>query len=414
MSSSELVRLENVTKTYRVGIGRARIREMIPPPFDRLVARVFPKWWAKNTFNALEDISLSLEPGTSVGLIGHNGAGKTTTLKVIAGVTHPTKGSVSVRGRLAALIDVVVGFHPELTGRENIYLLGSVNGLTRAEMNKRVDRIIDFAEIEDLLDTPLKRYSSGMISRLGFAVIAQLDADILLIDEVLAVGDANFQNKCIRWLDDYRANGGTLVFVSHNLGLVRNMTERVVWFDHGHIVKEGPTTTVVAEYVEAMERRAEDRFAGRSKSSKWKARKDMATKGLQRWGAGGARLETVHIGEPQMNGSGQPSVVISVAYEVNESEEAVFCVGFVDEQGNPVGAANSPPVTLSEGSGTLECRIDSLPFKSGLYFPVAAILSPDGTVEDHWKLERAVVIERDGDLVANGFGQVEIQSSWRS
>jgi ABC-type polysaccharide/polyol phosphate transport system ATPase subunit len=411
MSKTDLVRLENVTKTYRVGVGRARVREMIPPPVDRLVARSFPNWWDKNTFNALEDISLSLDSGTSVGFIGHNGAGKTTTLKVIAGVTHPTQGSVSVRGRLAALIDVVVGFHPELTGRENIYLLGSVHGLTRPEMNKRVDDIIDFAEIDELLDTPLKRYSSGMISRLGFAVIAQLEADILLVDEVLAVGDANFQNKCIRWLDGYRSDGGTLVFVSHNLGLVRNMTERVVWFDHGRIVKEGPTGSIVSEYVEAMERRSEDQFS-RMKGAKWRARRDMAERGLQRWGAGGARLDTVHVGEPQLNGSSQPSVVISVAYEVNAAEEAVFCVGFVDEQGRPVGAASSPPMTLSEGAGKLQCRIESLPLKSGVYFPVAAILSADGTVEDHWKLERAVVIERSDEVLSNGFGQVEIQSSW--
>jgi ABC-type proline/glycine betaine transport system ATPase subunit len=250
-----------------------------------------------------------------------------------------------------------------------------------------------------------------MISRLRFAVLAQLEADILLVDEVLAVGDANFQNKCIRWLDGYRSDGGTLVFVSHNLGLVRNMTERVVWFDHGSVVKEGPTASIVSEYIEAMERRSEDQFS-RVKGAKWRARRDMAERGLQRWGAGGARLDTVHVGEPQMNGSNQPSVVVSVAYEVNAAEEAVFCVGFVDEQGSPVGAANSPPISLAEGSGKLQCTIDALPLKSGLYFPVAAILSADGTVEDHWKLERAVVIERNDDVLSNGFGQVEIQSSW--
>jgi ABC-type polysaccharide/polyol phosphate transport system ATPase subunit len=412
MSSSEVIRLDRVTKTYRTGIGRARVREMMPPPIDRVVARAFPKWWRRNTFNAVEDVSLSLESGTSVGFVGHNGAGKTTTLKVIAGVTYPTRGSVKVRGRLAALIDVVVGFHPELTGRENVYLLGSVHGLTRKEMNARLDQIIDFAEIGQLMDTPLKRYSSGMISRLGFAVIANLDADILLVDEVLAVGDVNFQNKCIRWLDDYRSQGGTLVFVSHNLGLVRNMTERVVWLDHGRVVQDGPTSLVVPEYVRAMEQRTDDRAVGRSKGKALKAQKDMVARGLNRWGAGGARLETVHVSEPQMNGSDRPGLAISVSYEVKEMEEAVFCIGFVDERGNPVGAANSPTIVLPAESGTLECKIESLPFKSGLYFPVAAILSVDGTVEDHWKMERGLVIERSDGVTSNGFGPVEIQSAW--
>ena len=157
MRNEETIHVEDVTKTYRSGIGRARIREMTPPPFDRWLARAFPNWWLRGTFNALEGISLSIDRGSSVGLIGHNGAGKTTTLKLIAGVTAPTKGSVHVTGRIAALIDVVVGFHPELTGRENVFLLGAIHGLTRKEMTGRLDRIMEFAEIGDLIDTPLKR-----------------------------------------------------------------------------------------------------------------------------------------------------------------------------------------------------------------------------------------------------------------
>lgn len=416
MSNPETIRLEDVTKTYRRGIGRARVREMTPPPFDRWLARAFPNWWSKDTFNALEGVSLSIERGSSVGLIGHNGAGKTTTLKLIAGVTAPTIGSVTVTGRIAALIDVVVGFHPELTGRENVFLLGAIHGLTRREMTERLDRIMDFAEIGDLIDTPLKRYSSGMVSRLGFAVIAQLDTEILLIDEVLAVGDANFQNKCIRWLDDYRARGGTLIFVSHNLALVRNMTERAVWFDHGRVVNDGPTSILIPEYNAAMERRVETvekvGAAGNKAHKRSTVRREMAASGLNRWGAGGARLEAVRVGEPHTNGSGEPAVNVTVTYDVNGTHEAIFCIGFVDEHGHPIGVANSPAIPLIADKGTLECTIEPLPFKSGVYFPVVAIMSPDGTVEDHWKLERALLVDRTDETATNGFGPVEIASSW--
>ena len=164
----DAITLSSVKKTYRIGVGRARVREMLPPPIDRAARRVFPRWWARDTFNALEDVSLSIPSGSSVGIVGHNGAGKTTMLKIIAGVTAPVSGSVSVTGRVAALLDVVVGLHPELTGRENIYLFGAMHGLGRRSMRERIDRVIEFAEIDDQIDTPLKRCSAGMVTRIGF------------------------------------------------------------------------------------------------------------------------------------------------------------------------------------------------------------------------------------------------------
>ena len=153
-SETNAFQLEGLTKTYRIGVGRARVREALPPPVDRLVARTFPNWWSRDTFDALHDVTFSASPGSSVAIVGHNGAGKTTMLKLIAGVTAPTRGSVQVTGRIAALIDVLVGFHPDLTGRENVYLLGAIQGYSRKEMRSRVARIMDFAEIEDLADTP--------------------------------------------------------------------------------------------------------------------------------------------------------------------------------------------------------------------------------------------------------------------
>src|SRR5918996_5316098 len=256
MENNNIVIADSVTKKYRIGVGRARVREMVPPPFDRGLSRMFPNWWYKGTFNALDDASFEIKRSESVGLIGHNGAGKTTMLKVLAGVTAPTTGRVEVRGRVAALIDALVGFHPELTGMENIYLLGSMYGFGRKAMKPQLDKIREFAEITDMLDTPVKRYSAGMNARLGFATITALEPEILLVDEILAVGDANFQSKCVKWLDGYREAGGTLLFVSHNLGLVRNMTKQVVWLDHGRVVQEGPTAKVLADYARAMEQRS--------------------------------------------------------------------------------------------------------------------------------------------------------------
>ena len=401
-----IIETQLVTKNYRVGVGRARVREMIPPPFDTGLAKVFPKWWFKDTFNALEDVSLAIPSSSSVGLIGHNGAGKTTLLKVLAGVTAPTVGEVQTRGRIAGLIDAVVGFHPELTGRENISFLGSMHGFKRRDMAAKVQDISEFAEIDEMLDTPVKRYSAGMSARLGFATIAALEPEILLIDEILAVGDANFQQRCIRWLDDFRNDGGTLLFVSHNLGLMRSMTQKVVWLDHGRVVQEGPTDKVLADYARAMERRSSDAPTGGK--NRRAAKKLMKSTGMNRWGAGGARIQEVHVGEP----TSEYGLTISINYQASHIEQGYFCLGFVDEGGHEIGAAVSRNVMFREGGGTIRCEIENLGLRSGIYFPVAAIISTDGTIQDRWRLDRAVVIERDRNVLPDGFGPLQIASSW--
>jgi ABC-type polysaccharide/polyol phosphate transport system ATPase subunit len=402
----DLITLTSVTKSYRIGVGRARVREMLPSPFDRAVRALVPRWWNRDTFNALDDVSLTFEQGSSVGIVGHNGAGKTTMLKVIAGVTAPTTGRVRADSHVAALIDAVVGLHPDLTGRENIYLLGAMHGFGRRAMKERIDRIIDFAEIEELLDTPLKRFSMGMVTRIGFGTIIALDADALLIDEVLAVGDAAFQKKCAGWLEDYRSGGGTLLFVSHNLGLVRSMTERTVWLDHGKVVSEGDTPSVLLEYGRSMERR-EGPDQVRAKRS---LRKLMAERGLNRWGVGGVRVEQVHVGEFARETDG---IDIRIAYEAAELDNAIFCVGFLDEAGREIGAATSPTMPLRGEVGEITCSIRPVPLRSGIYFPVVAIVSEDGVVRDRWQLDRSVVVDRNGDgSTPDGFGPVEITAGW--
>ncbi|MGH2722674.1 MAG: ABC transporter ATP-binding protein [Actinomycetota bacterium] len=402
-----IVEARSIVKTYRIGVGRARVREMLPWPVNVGVRTLFPRWWLKDTFNALDDVTISVEQGESLGIVGHNGAGKTTLLKVIAGVTAPTEGQVHSTGRIGALIDLLVGFHPDLTGGENAYLLGSILGVSRRQMSGRIDRILAFAEIEEMADTPVKRYSAGMQARLGFATLVGIEPEILLIDEVLAVGDATFQRKCVRWLDQYRRDGGTLLFVSHNLGLVRSMTDRAVWLDHGKVAGEAPTGELLAEYARAMERRTEAvSELGRSRG---RAKRAMESRGLHRWGAGGARLEEVGIHDPDEHGE----LEITITYENSELERAIFCVGFVDESGHEVGVAASPDLPLAGDRGTVRCAIRPAPFRSGIYFPVAAILSPEGRVEDRWRLDRAIVVDRDGtSRLIGDFGPVEIAASW--
>lgn len=405
-SDRDAIVVHQLTKTFRAGVGRARVREMLPPPTDRAIARVFPSWWAKNTFKALDSVSFSIPRGESLGLVGHNGAGKTTMLKVLAGITYPTSGVAHVNGRVAALIDILVGFHPDLTGRENVYLLGAVYGFGRTAMRSRMDRILEFAEIDELAGTPLKRYSTGMVARLGFAIIASLDADALLVDEILAVGDANFQQKCVRWLDDYRASGGTLVFVSHNLALVRSMTKRAVWLDHGRVMAEGPTEDVLSKYGRAMEYR--ETQGGNLRKDK--ARRAVVARGMYRWGAGGARLEHVHVEEPSYKGE---PCTLAIDYVNGEIDEAVFCIGFIDQGGREIGGAASPPLELDREKGAVFCEIHPLPLRPGIYFPVVSVLSRDGIVRDKWRLDRAVVIEQNGvPSFENDLGPVTIGARW--
>jgi ABC-type polysaccharide/polyol phosphate transport system ATPase subunit len=402
------IEVDGITKIYRTGVGRARIREALPWPFDRAISSLFPKWWSRNTFEALADVSLTVPTGSSIGIVGHNGAGKTTLLKVISGVTSPTLGTARTQGRVAALLDVLVGFHPELTGRENALLLGSMQGFSRRTVSAKMEQILEFAEIGEQADTPVKRYSAGMTARLAFGIFASIDVDILLVDEVLVVGDSAFQRKCIDWLDGFRAGGGTLLFVSHNLSLIRGMTERAVWFDHGRLIADGATDTVLAQYATAMEHRDFMPVTGRD--FRKGVRKYAQSHGTSRWGVGGARVEEVHVDNA---GSVEAELNVRITFEAKDLSKARVCVGFVDERGTNLGAAVSPEVVIEDGRGAVVCSINPLPLRSGVYFPVVAIVSPDGLVRDHWMLDRAVVVERNGAWpVSEGFGPVEIHGSW--
>lgn len=247
------IRVEGLGKRYRLGAQQAQyqtLRESLASAITRPLRRWTDRQTGPDatTIWALKDISFEVQHGEALGIIGRNGAGKSTLLKVLSRITRPTEGYAEVRGRVGSLLEVGTGFHPELTGRENIYLNGAILGMKRNEIIRKFDEIVAFAEIEQFLDTPVKRYSSGMYVRLAFAVAAHLEPEILVVDEVLAVGDATFQKKCLGKMSDVAKSGRTVLFVSHNIGAVVALCDRAVLLDHGQILREGLATEVTEAY----------------------------------------------------------------------------------------------------------------------------------------------------------------------
>jgi lipopolysaccharide transport system ATP-binding protein len=258
--SDAAIRVEGLGKRYlrgATGAGATMLSEQLVHGIRRLSrsrAVHVTRRPSSEPFWALRNVSMEITPGEVIGLIGPNGAGKSTLLKLLARITLPTEGRIELRGRMASLLEVGTGFHPELTGRENVFLNGAILGLSRQEVARRFDAIVDFSGVEAFIDTPVKRYSSGMFVRLGFAVAAHLEAETMLIDEVLAVGDAAFQRKCmnkIRELTD--AEGRTIVFVSHNLAWVERLCDRVVLIEHGEVAGQGPVSKVIAGYMNMVD-----------------------------------------------------------------------------------------------------------------------------------------------------------------
>jgi lipopolysaccharide transport system ATP-binding protein len=248
------IRVEGLGKQYRIGGPRARYLTLREQMMQALAAplrklRRNGEENGKQTIWALRDVSFEVKRGEVVGIVGRNGAGKSTLLKILSRITEPTIGEVDMHGRVGSLLEVGTGFNPELTGRENVYLNGAILGMKRAEITRKFDEIVAFAEVDKFLDTPIKHYSSGMYMRLAFAVAAHLEQEILVVDEVLAVGDAEFQKKCLGKMSDVASSGRTVLFVSHNMGAVIRICSRSVWLEQGTIVRQGATREIVHEYL---------------------------------------------------------------------------------------------------------------------------------------------------------------------
>ena len=259
MVSDELMlKIENVSKVYKLGeIGGTTLKEEIQRGWAKIRKKEDPtkKIGAKNynkgeKFKALDNISFEVKKGERIGIIGHNGAGKSTLLKLISRVTGPTEGTIYLNGRVASMLEVGTGFNPELTGRENIYMNGAILGMTKKEIDSKIENIIEFSEVRQFIDTPVKRYSSGMYVKLAFSVAAHLDSEIMIMDEVLAVGDMAFQNKCLQKMRDVsECQDKTILYVSHNMNTIRQLCDRVIVLDHGKIIFDGGTEEGISHYL---------------------------------------------------------------------------------------------------------------------------------------------------------------------
>ena len=314
-------------------------------------------WRKRPSILAVRDLSFQVGPGESVGLIGHNGAGKTTVLRLLAGITRPSSGRLRTNGRVASLINLGAGFHPELTGRENVYLNGVILGLSRREVEARFDEIVEFADLGPYIDTPLKRYSSGMFARLGFAVAAHVDPDVLLVDEVLSVGDVAFQDRSIRKMLSFRDSGQAILFVSHNLSAVEMMCQRTIWLEHGQLRMAGPTANVVNAYLEAVD-------VGLMSDADGAAPQAEAAESV----------EVAEVLLPDGHGPmhsdfeyGAPLRVV-VRCAAHADVRDVRCSLTARGDYGPLFRATSNVVAQwSPGSHTLECIFEELPLLPGLY-----------------------------------------------
>ncbi len=261
---SPIIKIENLSKKYLIGHQRqesySTLRDVMMHKLrgigERLRHPLSPnkEKTSLEEFWALKDINLEIKQGDRVGIIGRNGAGKSTLLKILSRITEPTTGRIKIKGRIASLLEVGTGFHPELTGRENIFLNGAILGMSRVDIKKNFDEIVAFAEVEKFLDTPVKRYSSGMYVRLAFSVAAHLKPDILIIDEVLAVGDAAFQKKCIGKMRDVAEGGRTILFVSHNMGALNKLCPKTILLNEGKVTGQGPTENIISQYLSAAQK----------------------------------------------------------------------------------------------------------------------------------------------------------------
>ena len=254
---------QNIAKTYLIAAKQERYQTLrdtlsqgVSEPLQRLRAKFLPggcrsvkNYRATESYEAVKDVSFQIEPGEVVGIIGRNGAGKSTLLKILSRITEPTRGFIDIYGRVGSLLEVGTGFHMELSGRENVYLNGAILGMKKAEIDRKFDEIVDFAEVERFIDTPVKRYSTGMQLRLAFAVAAHLEPEILLVDEVLAVGDTRFQRKCLNKMQDVGKHGRTILFVSHDMNAVTRLCPRCLLLDDGRLIKDGPAHDVVSAYL---------------------------------------------------------------------------------------------------------------------------------------------------------------------
>ncbi len=387
------IRVEGLTKLYRRTAAGHHLRTLKSALIERsLVTGLRPE----DAILALTDVSFSVARGEAVGLIGSNGSGKSTLLKTVAGILKPTRGKIHVDGRVAALIELGAGFHPEISGRENIYINGAVLGLSRREIDSRLDAIVEFSGLESFIDEPVKNYSSGMYVRLGFAVAIHTDPDILMVDEVLAVGDEAFSHRCLRRIEEFLAGGKTLLLVSHSLDLIAEICDRVVWLEGGELKESGLPRRVVDAYREwvaasegqvhqqAKEQREHDTDATEPEQ-------DTPEEAL-RWGSGEALIEQIRIlvgGEERYYFQTGDDVTFEISARASrELDDFVFGVAIRTPRGGECWGTNTDldgfvPARLESGEATVNVRCPNLRLGPGEYVVDVAVHARDGTPYDY-------------------------------
>lgn len=425
MSKNVAISVENLSKRYLVGhnldqskqdnalrdvIARST-RNLIRKTFDMFQGRVPIQGDEIEEFWALRDISFDIQRGDRVGIIGRNGAGKSTLLKVLSRITEPTKGRISITGRVASLLEVGTGFHPELTGRENIYLNGAILGMSRYEIQRKFDEIVDFAEVEKFLDTPVKRYSSGMYVRLAFAVAAHLEPEILIVDEVLAVGDAQFQKKCLGKMEDVGKEGRTVLFVSHQMAAIQRLCSRVIVLANGQIKMIGDTRAAVDTYLKDLDTEASSAdFSSMKRSGNGAIR--LSSFSLEN--AIGETVSSAESGKPivlvfgYIGGSDMVQKNISIGFSIHNSNGDTLVVFYSDYMG----------ITFDlETNGIVKCVIKDFPFSIGRYYVGVRIVA--NGVESDWPNGFVGVINveagdfyGDGNYGNAGVGPILIRGDW--
>lgn len=402
------IRVERLAKKYRIG----RSFDSFPTLRDKLAGVFGPQRQrgseAEKWFWALRDVNFEVRRGEVLGVVGINGAGKSTLLKILSRIVEPTSGRVEIRGRVGCLLEVGTGFHPELTGRENVFLNAAILGMSHIETKAKFDEIVAFSGIDRFIDVPVKRYSSGMYLRLGFAVAAHIEPDILIVDEVLAVGDAAFQAKCMGKVGELVSEGRTVLLVSHQLPVVQKLCTRAILIRDGMVAANGAPHSVIGEHLRAMER-----WSGVAIETR-----------TDRGGRGNARISQIDI-----NGSAGPTLVCGGAacfdFHVDRNAEPMSCSFTIyDELGDGITSFDTTNPGSSdaigrEGARLFRCEIDALPLRPGRYRLNVALTSHHGVVEDH--LEGACSFEvlpglfsgREA-ISAPGYGRVEVAHRWIS
>jgi ABC-type polysaccharide/polyol phosphate transport system ATPase subunit len=406
MASAPAIQLVNVSKVYRK-YGKKHFATLKSALLQR---SILDELQPTDTFTALDNLSMAVPAGATLGLIGRNGSGKSTALKLVAGITKPTTGTVTVRGRISALIELGAGFHPEISGRENVFINGIMLGLSKREIERRFDEIVEFAELREFIDEPVKSYSSGMYMRLGFSVATHVDPDVLLVDEVLAVGDEGFTHKCLDKFADFKRRGKTVLLVTHQLNLVERFCDEAVWLDHGRKLGEGDPKRIVDAYV-ADVATEEDKYLATADEKAQQVSDaaphqespapaddptaDMMKATEGRWGTRQVEITEVVLADA----SGEPSHVfqsgdpLRVRLSVRAGEpvsDIVFGVAIFNTEGVCVYGTNTlieeQALTGIRGDATVTLEFASLDLVEGTYKVDVAAHRQDGAPYDYHRL----------------------------